>query len=446
MATLTTPHYYSSTLTNVWELDAIILSYLSRDAIHRLTTIYDPPDPHTTEEDQHNQEHTLPDPATQDGLHVLANVLGAGTDHIHNHRIFLVIHILVTHILGIQFAPWRRSQQKKVRWDPLPPRKGDNYTALMDDISPYAQLLYPPSTRTDNGLRILSLSHITSPHGNNISSPRLRLLEPSHLDNLALLLGLDLPTPMYQLIVDVIVDHGKLHRTVPTAFALEHQEMATDEYAWNPTNNPAIGNERSYLASLDWIFYEVVSHRQDGKLGDKRPVTRGRGYYRALWAMASNATLMSHLWYSLVEEVASVYDREVDYVSVLSDKARSTLLDLVLAAWPQIEEVADAGEGTDYNVIVFDQLHLYLDLIEEEYVGTVGILLDLAISPITRCNGSRAESSDVMIGAYHPGDTALRMMSIPMYRVVDGYDMVDHDRDSDSEDRDGDDENEDDEY
>ena len=411
---------YTSRLTNVWELDAIIISYFSLSVIQRLTT-----NPQPTKDNKYEftyeLEHTLPDPTTRDGLHILADLLGAGTDPIHNHRIFLTIHTLVSNAIGIKFDPWRRSKEADVLWDPSPPPKGDEYATLMDDLSPYAQLIYIPSLRMEEALNDLSqLSRSTM--------KRQFCPSTKNLDDMARLLGLDLPTPMYQMVVDTIVEYGGVNRIVPTAFGLHRRgTMFPDERAWNPTNNPLVDDRRSYLASLDWIFYEVVSHMLDRKMGYKVLVTQGRGYYRALKVMASNVALMSHLWYSLVEEVATIHGthNDISQRMYLSDEARASLLTLVLDAWPQIAEVARAGEGTDYNTVVFDEGTMYCHLAEGGYHLTLGAVLDLAIRPISWCPGTVAPSASVA-NLYDAEEDAKELLSMSdeVRTLLDKYNMV----------------------
>ena len=404
--------YIHSNLTGVWELDAIIASYLSIEAIWRLTTNPIAPDILATDEESSRKEHVLQDSASQNGLVVLADLLGAGDNPIHNHRIFLTIHTLVTRLLGIPFEPWRRSRQSNVLWDTQPPPTSE-YDTLMDDLATYAPLLFPPSVRITDALQDLaSLVH----------SNRLFRMHISKISNLALLLGLDLPTTFYQLVVDTIVRNGLDIEAIPEAFAWEHQLDGPPP--WNPTEDPTL-DDRPYLASLDWIFYEVVSHRADKLTKYQLPVTQGRGYYRALEVMAGNKELMGHLWYSLVEEVVSVYDGAPH---LLSDEARGALLMLVLEAWPQIEEVADNLEGTGYNETVMDNEFLYEELVSYGYSRTLDLMLTLAKLPIRSVyDGSIGPSSPSVASVFYYGERFLNQIRdrFPeVYNVLKKHNVV----------------------
>ena len=303
-------------------------------------------------------------------------------------------------------------------WDTQPPITDDHHASLMDDLTPYASLLFPPSSRIKRGLTILS----------DALGPSESILPREDLSILARLLGQDLPTPVYELTVSILADHGREWRS-PINSA-EKYGMDINWDPWNPNDDPTVDSSRSHLASLDWIFYEVVSHRPDGKMWSKpMPISKGRGYYRALHAMASNATLMSHIWYALVLEVVTVYDAIGGYAwsHTLSDEARASLLALVADAWPQIEEVASSGEGTDYNTMAFESPALHMDLAGMNHYRALEAFLDLVTRPIARCDGVVAPSVDVndLFGDWgYYGRNGLIKMKEETLVVLRRYNMI----------------------
>lgn len=423
-------------LPGIWELDAIIASYLTPSSVwslstgkYRLSITPWARQPYTTGNDKVVFDSLLNysgaaarDPTTSrstygitelppgewDGLRTLADLLGAGNNPVHNHRIFMTIHNLVVHALGVSFEPWRRSQQKNVLWDPTIKYKMDpttlpdpgspiptsigEYEALMDDISVYTPLIFPPTVAMARALNIVATMLGPNPPDTYQGKEYL-------YDGIALLLGLDLPTPFYRLVVDLLVQYGSEMEGVPEAF-IQRYHVKNRNMVWYPTDGD---QTRPYLATLDWIFYNVVSHRPVEGDPDY-PVTPGRGYYRALEALASNKTLMANVWYSLVEEVIYSTDPDRQYrklrppVVILSDEAAATLLEHVLEAWPEIDAVSVAGLNTDYNTLVVPISLVDLAyLIRHNYYNTLDAIYTIMYKPLTRVIGGGVSPSDTRV-------------------------------------------------
>lgn len=343
-------------LTSIWELDATIISYISPKTVANLTSI-DAPIPGARSIGYHYSSGNL-----ITGIFYLADLLGAGYNPIHNGRIFHMIHDLVAHQLGIGFQPWRRSERVDTLWNPFP-SPTDEYERLVDDLVPYTALASMGEAEASTLCRMIAL--LKDPSSTNVKG--------HHIQEMCCLLGMDIPAPVYDIVIDAIVMFGQRLLGEPDAFGREHDGVP---YPWVRTTGSV---ERPYLATLDWIFYEVVSHRRN--LDSDEQVCGDRGYYHALEALARNKKLMSHIWYSFLEEVITLHE---DAPHPLSDEARASLLARLWEAWPEIEAVAESGEGTDFNVVVMDQDYLFDELIDAGYYRTLDWALTMALAPLRR--------------------------------------------------------------